>query len=175
MVYSSSCIYPSLYSGGHQHQLLALLIILHSRLSFPLFWRQVVYPLVYHYHFYILHYSLTHFTQLAFIYSMLLIYSLYSTSIYISHLLALLIFTLSTTLYFYIYSTTPTFPITLHMTPFTFSFPFYSLFPILQLQHHPLSLYSLFYITLLIFITLLYFIHYSLYTILHYYTQPYYH
>ena len=93
MVYSSSCIYPSLYSGGHQ--LLALLIILHSRLSFPLFWGQVVYPLVYHYHFYILHYSLTHFTQLAFIYSMLLIYSLYSTSIYISHLLALLIFPLS--------------------------------------------------------------------------------
>ena len=90
------------------------------------------------------------------LYSALLTYSLYSTCLYIFHvtyLLTLLNFHLyisltclthlsfilfcitspySSSLYpqLYIYSTTPTFPITLHITPFTFSFPFYSLFPI---------------------------------------------
>lgn len=97
---------------------------------------------------------------------MLLIYSLYSTSIYISHLLALLIFPLSysallrlTHLHFI-----HNFIFTLQHQPFLllfilplspFHFPFipYSLFSNYNIILYPF-LYSLFYITLLIFITL---------------------
>ena len=159
MVYSSSWVYPSLYSGGHQ--LLALLIILHSRLSFPLFWGQVLYPLVYHYHFYILHYSLTHFThftQLPFIY---LTYLPYSSSLYPQ--LYIFIFTLQHQPFLLLFI--------LPLSPFHFPFIPYSLFSNYNIILYPFIPYS----TLLYSSSLLYFIHYSLYTILHYYTQPYYH
>ena len=88
----------------------------------------------------------------SFIYSMLLIYSLYSTSIYISHLLALLIFTLSTTLYL-LYNTN----LSYHSSYYPFHLFISLLFPI---PYSPITTSS--------FIPLFPILHYS--THLHYFT-----